>query len=147
MERQHAELFDSDHSVILGQATASATGTAGLTIKTNDGGSGGAFMKAQTWDIGPIGGNITFANADEVLTINGVGYKLIEELTGLEAISGTSSNYALAITIAGALSGLPIPSFNGVFEGLGNGVEQTAILTNRRNWSARWAARDRFGIW
>ena len=125
--------LDAYHSIGI-DATLSATGTAGLTLTTNDGGTGGVLSFS--------GGNVTFASTSEALTINGVVYTLLGSMADVQAInSGLSGNYALenSLDATGVSSWNPIGTdgagnvtnsgngFTGTFEGLGNKISNLTI--------------------
>ncbi|HEX4078161.1 MAG TPA: GLUG motif-containing protein [Rhizomicrobium sp.] len=117
--------LDAYHSIYLA-STLSATGSAGLALKTNDGGSDGDYY----FD----GGNITFANLSESLTINGGTYTLVDTVSGLASAiaSNPSGFFALANSYNARTDGtygtVPVPTaFSGVFEGLGNWISNLTI--------------------
>jgi filamentous hemagglutinin family protein len=117
--------LDAYNSIYI-DAPISAAGTAGLTLKTNDGGTGGDYYFN--------GGNITFANTGEALTINGQAFALVTNISGLASAiaADPSSNYALANNYDASADGVyrssPVPTeFGGVFEGLGNTISNLSI--------------------
>ncbi len=86
---------DAYHSINI-NAALSASGTAGLVLKINDGGSGGGLNFAP--------GNISFANTSEALTINGIAQTLVaaaltgsvtKTYDGTNVATLTQSNYTL----------------------------------------------------
>ncbi len=103
----------------------SATSTAGLTLTTNDGGSGG-----QLWF---TGGRATFGSTSEALTINGQTYTLVSDIQTLASdIAGGTSYLALANNYNasgdGTYSGWVVQQFNyGTFNGLGNTISNVTI--------------------
>jgi filamentous hemagglutinin family protein len=117
--------LDAYHSIYIG-AAMSATSTAGLALTTNDGGTGGDYYFN--------GGNITFANTNEALTINGTSFTLANTIASLAAdiSSNPSGDYALANSYNAAVDGTysqsPITTtFNGIFDGLGNTISNLTI--------------------
>jgi hypothetical protein len=108
-------------------ATVSVTGLSGLSVATDDGGSGGMFTFGAK-------GNVTFVDLASVLTINDTSYVLMGTLSTLaSAISADPSGaYALANSYDaqgdGTYSNSPIQTeFSGVFEGLGNTISHLSI--------------------
>ncbi|HEX4157857.1 MAG TPA: GLUG motif-containing protein [Rhizomicrobium sp.] len=103
------------------------SGPGGLTITTNDGGSGGTLWFAPK-------GNITFADPASVLMINTTSYTLLTTLPALaNAIAANPFGaYALANGYNAGQDGVyqscPIATpFKGQFEGLGNSILDLAI--------------------
>src|SRR5438552_6225657 len=86
----------------------SLTGTGGVSLTTNDGGSGGMLSFAAKADV-------SFANLSSAVTINGQPYTLVGDIQTLaQAIkSNPSGNYALAAdydaSADGVYSSAPIP--------------------------------------
>ncbi len=100
---------------------------AGLTLVTNDGGSGGALS------FGPNGA-VTFAGLGARLTINGSAYRLANTVAALAAAIGVDAagHHALANSYdAGADGVYPAPpvitTFAGTLEGLGNTLSNLSI--------------------
>ncbi|PIT01956.1 hypothetical protein TSA1_15125 [Bradyrhizobium nitroreducens] len=129
----HTLTLDAYHSINV-NATMSATGSAGLTLKTNDGGSGGSLNFS--------GGNVTFAGTSQALSINGASYTLLNSMSGVQNINnGLSGNYALAnsLNATGVSSWVPVGTdgagntlnsgngFTGKFNGLGNTISNLTI--------------------
>jgi hypothetical protein len=109
-------------------APVTVRGASGLSILTNGGGSAGelAFFGK---------GHVTFKKLSAMLTINGVGYKLVESIATLaNAIKNKpSGDYALASDYNagkdGSYGSSPIATaFAGSFEGLGNTVSHLKIV-------------------
>jgi len=105
----------------------SVTGTGGLTILTNDGGTGGVFLIG-----GP--GHVTFASLSSPLTINGHSYILANSIQSLSgAIGGGGGAYvALASSYDakpdGVYSSSPINMlFGGALDALGNTIRNLKI--------------------
>jgi hypothetical protein len=104
----------------------SDTGHGGLTLTTNNGGSGGILS------FGP-NGNVTFATPSTKLLINGSQYKLYNTITSLAKAVGKNpaGNFAFAKTFdtgGHVYKSSPIPTdFTGNFNGLGNTIENLTI--------------------
>jgi filamentous hemagglutinin family protein len=109
--------LDAYHSIIISK-TVAVTGTGGLTLETDDGGTGGGLSFG--------GGNVTFANTGSALTINGSLYMLVSDMRQLanDIASTPSGDFALANSYdASGIYVAPISTtFGGTFEGLGNAV-------------------------
>ena len=121
----HTLTLDAYHSIDI-NADVSVTGTAGLALNTNHGGTGGSL----TTD----GGEVTFANLTEGLAINGTAYTLIDNVAGLAAAisADPGGDFALAQSYNAQLDGTytasPVATaFSGKFEGLGNAISNLAI--------------------
>src|SRR5207302_1039612 len=125
--------LDAYHSISI-DAPMSASGTAGLTLRTNDGGAGG--------DLSFNRGNISFANTSEALSINGASYTLLGSMAAVQAVNNNlSGNYALANSLdaSATIAWLPLGTnaadsvtngskgFTGTFEGLGNTISNLRI--------------------
>ncbi|HEV2498123.1 MAG TPA: YDG domain-containing protein [Terriglobia bacterium] len=108
--------LDAYHGVTINSPITSTGSSAGLTIKTNDGGSGGNFT---------VNSPISLANSAS-LAINGNAYTLTNSETGLEDMS--SSGYiALNSDITLDSSYSVYSSFGGTLEGLGHTVSGLSI--------------------
>ena len=117
--------LDAYHSISV-NAALSASGNAGLTLITNDGGSGG--------DLYFGGGSVNFASNNESLIINGHGYTLVSTLPQLAndiAVNSDSGYYALSSNYDAApfsYASAPInTTFYGTFEGLGHTIADLTI--------------------
>jgi hypothetical protein len=126
---------DAYRSVSVDQ-TVSVTGAGGVSVVTNDGGSGGSFS------CGPVG-QIVFASRTNQLNINGTCYTLINTIAGLaqEVAANLSGNFALSqpVDALSVTSWAPIGTdssgnilnggagFSGAFEGLGNTISNLTI--------------------
>ena len=102
-------------------------GTAGLTIVTNDGGSGGDLLFIDQ-------GKIDFWDTASSLVINGNTYTLAADLPTLSALiaGNPAGNYALAndvdLSASRPLRKVPIPTaFTGRFEGLAHTIANLTI--------------------
>jgi hypothetical protein len=103
------------------------SGAGGVTILTNDGGSGGALSFQGK-------GSIGFLGLTNALSINGATYKLEDTIAGMASDIAASSwgNYALAASYNAksdpVYTASPIPTtFSGNFEGLGNAISHVRI--------------------
>jgi hypothetical protein len=105
----------------------SVTGTGGLSVKTNDGGSGGApFFGSK--------GDVTFQSLSSSLVINGLSYTLVNSVAGLAnaVAANQDGNFALAndydARSDGTYSQSPVTTiYGGTFEGLGNAISNMSI--------------------
>ncbi|HEY3636617.1 MAG TPA: hypothetical protein VGK90_00600 [Rhizomicrobium sp.] len=118
--------LDAYQSITINKAV-SVTGTGGLALTTNDGGSGGALS------FGPKGDAI-FQNSASPLTINGVTYTLVNSVQSLAGAIAANPSGAFALannydaTPDGTYSEAPIQTdFRGSFEGLGNAITNLSI--------------------
>ncbi len=118
-------------------ASVSATGTAALTLVDGDTGSNGLHDNLAATLNFSNGGNITFANTSEALSINGNPYTLVNNIATLAAdIAITPSGYyALANSYNASgdstYSTSPITTlFTGTFEGLGNTISGLKITSS-----------------
>jgi hypothetical protein len=103
------------------------SGAGGVTILTNDGGSGGALSFQGK-------GSIGFLGLTNALSINGAAYKLENTIAGMASDIAASSwgNYALAASYNAksdpVYTASPIPTtFSGTFEGLGNAISHVRV--------------------
>jgi|HubBroStandDraft_2_1064218.scaffolds.fasta_scaffold03427_7 hypothetical protein len=122
---RHTLTLDAYHSVIVNQPVT-VEGTGGLSVITNDGGSGGIF----SFD---VNGYVTFWDLSSKLTINGASYTLVGDIPSL--VSDVSANqngyFALAASHDASTNGTygssPVAAFGGAFEGLGNTIYNLTI--------------------
>ena len=105
----------------------SVSGAGGVTILTNDGGTGGALSF-------PGKGSIGFLGLTNALSIDGATYKLENTIAGMasDIAANSSGNYALAAPYNAksdpVYTASPIPTtFSGTFEGLGNAILHVRI--------------------
>ena len=131
--------LDSYHAITINKPV-SVAGSGGLTLTTNDGGTGGAFS------FGPKG-NVNFWSLSSSLTINGNAYTLVNNIATLASgiASNSSGFYALAVsydaTSDGTYTASPIPTiFTGIFEGLGNTISNLTMNVHKN------VNGDRFGF-
>jgi hypothetical protein len=118
--------LDSYHSVNVGDPVA-VSGGGGLTVVTNDGGSGGWLTFAPN-------ANVEFSNLSSSLAINGAGYTLVGDIRTLasDVAANPSGNFALANDYNaqpdGTYSAAPVNvQFSGNFQGLGNAISNLTI--------------------
>ncbi len=108
-------------------ASMSVAGAGGVTLTTNDGGSGGLLTFLQR-------GNVTFSDAADSLVINGTPYRLETTLKSLayDIVRNPTHAFALANDLDEKRHGIfrtpPIPvNFNSTFNGLGHTISNIAI--------------------
>ena len=127
----HRLTLDANLNVNI-KAQVMVEGTAGLTIITNDGGSGGMFLTRPT-------GHIAFWDTSSSLIINGASYTLVSNIASLatDVAANPSGNYALANNYDASVDGTyrtnPIPALHGNLEGLGNKVANLTIWVVRKD--------------
>jgi hypothetical protein len=119
--------LDAYHSIFVDAPVVDA-GTAGLTLKNNDGGTGGVLL------FGPKG-SISFMGTGNALSIDGAAYTLVNSVSFLASVVDGhkgDGNYALANNYdasqdgAYKLSPVAIP-IRGNFNGLGNTISNLTI--------------------
>jgi hypothetical protein len=121
--------LDANYNVAV-KAAVTVAGTAGLTIVTNDGSTGGDLVFTPT-------GNVSFWDVNSSLIINGLSYVLANSVAGLaSAIAAHPSvHFALAsdydASPDGRYTDAPITDLEGTFEGLGH--EITGLRVRSRN--------------
>jgi hypothetical protein len=125
----HRLTLDSFQSIHI-RAPIVVQGTAGLTLTTNDGGSGGDY------DFNPAtSGSVTFWDTASSLVINGQSYTLVNDLNTLnkDVFRDPNGYYALAgsydASVDGVYSHAPVAvDLDGTFEGLGNQVSNLTVF-------------------
>jgi hypothetical protein len=128
----HRLTLDAYRSIHV-QAPVAVEGTSGLTVLTNDGGSGGDY------DFGRSGA-IRFWDTTSSLVINGASYTLAGDLKTLASLvqANSGGNYALAnnydASVDGAYSKAPIGAFSGTLEGLGNSISHLRIDSTQNGY-------------
>ncbi|HEX3429593.1 MAG TPA: GLUG motif-containing protein [Rhizomicrobium sp.] len=130
----HVLTLDAWRSILIGNAV-SVTGTGGLSVKTNDGGNGGALSFGGK-------GNVTFQSLSSSLSINGLSYTLVNSVAGLaNAVSqNQDGNVALAGDYNAGGDGTYAQSpvsliYGGAFEGLGHTIANLSIAdTNNSDY-------------
>lgn len=119
--------LDAFHSIIVVKPVSDA-GAAGLTLITNDGGSGGTLSFSTK-------GNVSFLGTSNILSINGNFYTLVNHVAALA--TQISANAAGHFALAGKVNALadgtyhsaPVSTtFTGVFEGLGNTISSLKVV-------------------
>ena len=118
--------LDANQSVEIDKPV-SVTGSGGVTITTNDGGSAGDLMFDSK-------GNVKFWDTSSSLIINGASFTLVNDIATLAADIATSpsGNYALAnsydASVDGTYAHSPVPTaFGGVLEGLGHTISNLQV--------------------
>jgi hypothetical protein len=118
--------LDTSHSIQIDAAVADQ-GAGGVTLVTNDGGTGGTLSFGNT-------GALTFLGTSNALSINGQSYTLVGDIATLASgiASSPSGNFALAHSYDAKADGVytstPITTtFTGRFEGLGNMISRFTI--------------------
>ncbi len=122
--------LDAQHSIAVNNPVT-VSGPGGLTIITNDGGTGGTLLFAKP-------GRVNFWSLSSSLTINGNAYTLVNNIATLAShiASNPSGFYALAAnydaTPDGVYTTTPISTeFTGVLKGLGNTISYLKVHTPR----------------
>jgi len=124
----HRLTLDAYESIHV-RAPVVVEGTAGVTLITNDGGSGGDY-NFSTATLGAI----TFWDLNSSLVINGQSYTLVGGIATLagDITANPNGNYALANSYDasgdGTYSAAPIQDFSGRFEGLGNTIQNLKVV-------------------
>jgi hypothetical protein len=118
--------LDANQSVEI-EKPVMVTGTGGVTVTTNDGGSGGDLMFDGK-------GNVTFWDLSSSLIVNGNSYTLVGDIASLasDIAANPTGFYALAndydASVDGTYTSIPIGTeFFGVFEGAGHVISNFAI--------------------
>ncbi len=118
--------LDAYRSVTINKSI-SVTGTGGVSLVTDDGGTGGALSFAAT-------GNVNFPNLTSSLTINGAAYTLVGNVATLasDIAANSTGDFALARSYDaegdGTYASSPVvTTFSGSFEGLGNTIKNLTI--------------------
>jgi hypothetical protein len=108
-------------------------GTGGVTLTTNDGGSGGDLVFTGK-------GKVSFWDTSSSLVINGTAYTLVDSVHALADAVAANPNGAFALSkfydasVDGAYDGSPVrTAFGGTFEGLGHAVENLDIVPAGRS--------------
>jgi len=111
--------LDANRSIAFRQPVTVA-GTGGLTLLTNDGGTGGDYAFNGK-------GSVAFWDLNSSLVINGAAFVLVGDITTLseDVLDNPSGKYALAQSFSpvGVYTNSPVQRpFTGAFEGLGNSI-------------------------
>jgi hypothetical protein len=118
--------LDAYHGIQF-DAGVKVAGKGGVSLVTDDGGSGGDYAFGK-------GDSLTFANLASALTINGARYTLVNNIATLASDIATADNghYALAASYNaradGTYTSSPIATeLTGTFEGLGNTISNLTV--------------------
>ncbi|HEY3638113.1 MAG TPA: hypothetical protein VGK90_08155 [Rhizomicrobium sp.] len=119
--------FDAYQSIAVASPVAVAS-TGGLTLTTNDGGTGGTLSFGHK-------GNVTFQSLSSPLTINGAPYKLVNSVALLASAidANPNGNYALANSYDaggdGTYTRSPVTkTVHGNVQGLGNVISNITVI-------------------
>jgi hypothetical protein len=117
------------------RAPVTVLGQGGLTVVTNDGGSGGDLLFFP-------GGKVDFWDTTSSLIVNGNDYTLVDDIATLESdvAANASGFYALAKDYDagpdGTYARAPVHSeVDGTVEGLGHTVSNLTINVTRKDWN------------
>ncbi len=128
---KHALTLDSYHSIRVNDPVTLANG--GVSLVTNDGGSGGVFSFAP-------GASIGFSSLAGSLAINGASYTLVADIKTLAAdiANAPGGSFALAGNYDASQDGVYSDAavstfFSGNFQGLGNIISNLAITSTDKN--------------
>ena len=123
----HRLTLDSYQAIAVDKPVTVA-GTGALTLKANDGGTGGNFLTQSP-------GRIAFWDTSSSLIINGINYVLVADIATLanDVASDYRGHYALADNYDAAADGVYANSpvlerLNGTFEGLGNRISHLSVV-------------------
>ncbi|HEY4114098.1 MAG TPA: hypothetical protein VGM17_08560 [Rhizomicrobium sp.] len=125
--------LDANYNVAV-KAAVTVAGTAGLTIVTNDGSTGGDLIFTPT-------GSVSFWDTTSSLIINGTSYTLVNDLTSLKKAVREDPRGAFALAQNYDASRDPygrIPvdtELAGTFEGLGNTITNFHLYLRRNSAS------------
>jgi hypothetical protein len=109
-----------------------AEGTGAVTLITNDGGTGGDYSFTDK-------GKIAFWDLSSSLIINGTSFTLVGNIHTLasDIASNIYGAFALArgydASVDGTYKTSAIPTFSGIFDGLGHAIENLSIHGHRRH--------------
>lgn len=110
-----------------------SNGTGGLYVLTSDGGRNGEFSFGD-------GGHVTFANLSSPLSINGIAYTLVSNVSALASAIATNpaGSYALANSYDAGKDGTyttspVVTTLTGAFNGLGNTISNLTINDQTQN--------------
>jgi hypothetical protein len=108
------------------------TADGGLSIVTDDGGSGGVFTFGKL-------GSVHYLSLSGTLTVNGTAYTLVDSVPALASgiVSNASGNFALAHDVDAGPDGTyafapVVTAFSGKLEGLGNTISNLSIRHGNR---------------
>jgi hypothetical protein len=121
----HSLTLDAYQSITVNKRVA-VNGTGGLTLTTDDGGTGGMLSFGEK-------GRVSFLSTANSLTINGAAYTLVADTTTLasDIAAKPSGDFALASDYnAAGHSSFVSSVFTGKFEGLGNSISHLSLTAN-----------------
>jgi hypothetical protein len=126
--------LDAFRSIIVVKPVSDA-GAAGLTLITNDGGTGGTLYFGTK-------ANVSFLGTSNILSINGSFYTLVNHVAELatQIAANAAGHFALSGKVNALADGTyhsaPIPTtFTGAFEGLGNTISSLKVVDSTFNAS------------
>ena len=127
---RHRLTLDANQSIHIG-APIVVKGRGGITLVTNDGGSGG--------DYDFYGPTLTFWDTTSSLIINGQSFTLVKDITSLASgiAANPAGNFALAnsydASVDGTYASAPVQTtFKGAFEGLGAIIQNLTIASTKQ---------------
>jgi hypothetical protein len=128
--RSHTLTLDSHDSIVISGAMA-VQGPGGVSLVTNDGGTGGRLLFQ--------GAGLTFKHTTSQLTINGQAYQIEANFADLiAAVNATpSGNFALAKdddASGTTFTGSPIAEIDGSLNFLGHTISNVSISTVDASW-------------
>ena len=128
--------FDAWHSILFAQAVT-VSGAGGVSLVTNDGGSGGTLSFNS-------GGQLTFGATTNLLSINGQSYTLVANVPALAAAIAANPSGLFALSSNddesqhGAYKDAAVPTtFQGSLNGLGNTISRLRIESPGENGPAK----------
>jgi hypothetical protein len=130
----HAPLFWSSKSTLSLYGRQQISIEALVVVR----GFGGiALSTANATELGNLAytarGRVAFTHPLSRLTVNGLRYKLVNDIAGLAAAASANPNARIALANNydakpdGAYTTAPVPTFNGLFEGLGNTISHLTV--------------------
>jgi hypothetical protein len=118
--------LDAYRGIAVGFAVTSE-GTGGVTLTTNDGGSGGDLVFTGK-------GKVSFWDNSSSLVVNGTAYTLVGSIASLASAVAADPNGAFALAKSfdaagdGVYKAAPVPgAFAGTFEGLGHTIDKLKL--------------------
>jgi len=130
----HRLTLDANQSIHV-RAPVVVEGTGGVTLITNDGGTGGDYDFDTT-----TSGSLTFWDTGSSLIVNGASFTLVKDIATLASgiAANPSGNYALAngydASADGVYANAPVQTtVGGTVEGLGNPISNLTIIAHLNN--------------